>query len=231
MVSHPAPICPYCRPPVLGTLFPENRLYRNICARPRALSDGEAIASHCRQVGPTLKTLILITDFSFKIRRPMARFVAGRWSWRVPWLACLVLIYTTMNISSSGHIGKSQGGELRMGNRVYNKKVHDCAKQYIYPTWVKGVWRHRSLNGMVVAVMSTKASRVQECGQQYGGPANKQFVESHIRDHVRVSRIPGLDARQLAMPPYLRFDQSYGAACVLASIDECDGCIIRVAAP
>ena len=58
--------------PVLGTLFAETCLYRNICARPKALADGEAIASHCRQVGLTFNTLISIIDFSFKIRRAMA---------------------------------------------------------------------------------------------------------------------------------------------------------------
>jgi hypothetical protein len=42
--------------------------------------------------------LISITDFSFKIRRAMAQFVAGWWPWRVPWLACLVLTYIMMNI-------------------------------------------------------------------------------------------------------------------------------------
>jgi len=94
MVSHLTSIRPYHRSPVPGTLSPETHFYRNIRARPRALADGEVIASHCRQVGLTLNALISIANFSFKIRRAMARFVA---SWRVLWLACLVLIHNTNN--------------------------------------------------------------------------------------------------------------------------------------
>jgi hypothetical protein len=44
-------------------------------------------------------------DFSLKIHRTMARFVAGWWSWRVPWLPCLAIIDSsspTINRPCSG---------------------------------------------------------------------------------------------------------------------------------
>ena len=68
---------------------------------------------------------------------------------------------------------------------------------------------------------------------------NKELVESYMRDGIRVLRVhlawmlvdlfvkKGThDFNAL----YLRFGPSYGAACVLASIDEWGECILSIAA-
>ncbi len=72
MDSHLTPIRPYQWSLVLGAAFSETHLYRNICARPSALADGEVIAPLCRQVCHTLKIAVPVTDFNIKIYRAMA---------------------------------------------------------------------------------------------------------------------------------------------------------------
>ncbi len=86
-------------------------------------------------------------------------------------------------------------GKVNPRNKVGNGKLLEMGSKKVNDgniftqCGVKGVRRRGVLKGMVVAVMSMKAGRVEDCGWQCGRSANKQLAESHMQDRVRVSRI------------------------------------------
>lgn len=102
---------------------------------------------------------------------------------------------------------RSYHRETKVGNRKWvmgSKKVHDCETIIFVQCRAKGIQRRGILDGMTVAVMSTKSVGCRSVGSSAGdGQTNSSLT-----------RICGITSGSL------RSNQGYGAACVLPSVDE-----------